>query len=139
MKNTANKIGQNLHNRDNLNAAEFRQMMAERERAGGKFNNVSTLVDGYRFDSKKEAQYYGGLKMRKIGGAIKGFSVHPVYRLEINNVLICTYEADFEVLENDGTKTVVDVKGEATANLYTFRIKQNLMLALLGIKILVAK
>jgi len=36
-----------------------------------KYKNSKTIVDGHKFDSQKEARYYGTLKMRKLAGEIK--------------------------------------------------------------------
>jgi hypothetical protein len=40
-----------------------------------KFNNVKSEIDGHTFDSKKEAEFYGSLKIKKNAGLIKDFKL----------------------------------------------------------------
>lgn len=54
-----------------------------------KYKNVKTVVDGITFDSKKEANYYGVLKMRKLAGEIDDFQCQAAFYLAINNIPIC--------------------------------------------------
>lgn len=100
-----------------------------------KFGNIHTEVDGIRFDSKKEAEYYGKLKLRvKIGQLLK-FDRQVAYPLIVNGEKIAEYRADFVLYHPDGTTTVVDVKSKATEGLAVFRIKKALMWAIHRIKI----
>lgn len=100
-----------------------------------KFGNIHTEVDGIRFDSKKEAEYYGQLKIRKKAGLIKDFELQKTFKIEVNGVHICDYRCDFVIYFPDGQISVVDVKSKATENLAAFRIKKALMLAVHNIKI----
>jgi len=95
-----------------------------------KYNNTPTVVDGIKFDSKKESQYYGRCKMLKKAGEITKIECHVSFPLIVNGVLICTYEADFVLYYPDGTFRVKDVKSEATEGLAVFRLKKALMLAI---------
>lgn len=101
----------------------------------GKFKSVRIKVDGVLFDSKKEAEYYGTLKLRMKAGDIKSFRRQVRYRIVINEILITTYVADFVEENWDGSKRVIDVKSEFTKTLAPYRMKRQLMLALYGIKI----
>lgn len=95
-----------------------------------KYNNTPTVVDGIKFDSKKESQYYGYCKMLKQAGEVTKIECHVPFPLIVNGVLICTYEADFVLYYPDGTVRVKDVKSKATEGLAVFRLKKALMLAI---------
>lgn len=94
-----------------------------------KYNNQKTIVDGIKFDSKKEAEYYCQLKLLKQAGEIKDFGMQQKYELlptfKKNGAThrSITYIADFVITNNDGTVDVVDVKGIETQ---VFRIKKKL-------------
>lgn len=119
---------------------QYRQYVAEKKAngKGKKFSNKKTVVDGRKFDSEKEAKYYGTLKLRQRIGEITSFEHHKVYKLEINGMLICTYEADFVITNLDGTQLIIDVKSEATEKLPVFALKRKLMFAIHGIQVIVA-
>jgi len=74
------------------------------------------MVDGIKFDSKKEAEYYCQLKTTKQGGKIKDYRLQPRYELQPafkkngKKYRAITYIADFEIINNDGTTEVVDIK-----------------------------
>ena len=71
-----------------------------------KYHNKKTIIDGIKFDSKKEADYYIKLKMLEKAGKIKDL------RLQVEFVLLETirvgektyrktkYVADFTYLDN---------------------------------------
>lgn len=75
-----------------------------------KYGAVKTKVDGYTFDSKKEAEYYCELKARHQAKDIRGFCMQPTFPL----VPGLKYKADFIVFNNDGTTDIIDVKGFKT-------------------------
>ena len=123
-----------------------------------KYNNKKVMVDGIKFDSKKEAVRYKELKMLEKAGII-----HDVQR-QVKYVLIpaqyeltskvyvkgnnkgkpkkgkliereCAYYADFVYTEN-GKTVVEDVKGYRDGQAYNlFTIKRKLMLYVHNIKI----
>jgi len=95
-----------------------------------KYGNQPTVIDGIKFDSKKEAQYYGQCKMLKKAGEIVKIECHVPFPLIVNGVKICEYEADFVLYYPDGSFMVKDVKSEATEGLAVFRLKKALMLAI---------
>ena len=87
-----------------------------------KFNAKKTVVDGIKFDSKIESQYYLHLKKEKEKGLIEDFSLQPAYELQpkfeymgVKRVAI-KYVADFIVQYNDGSEIIIDVKGQPTAD-----------------------
>ena len=94
-----------------------------------KYNNKKVIVDGIKFDSQKEAEYYCRLKLLKQAGEIKDFGLQPRYVLqpgfEKNGEKFkpITYIADFVITNNDGTTDVVDIKGVETQ---IFKIKRKL-------------
>lgn len=50
-----------------------------------KYHNRKTVIDGIKFDSKKEADYYCELRIRRMAHEIAGFDMHPLcYRKPIN-------------------------------------------------------
>ena len=75
-----------------------------------KFNAVRTEVDGIKFDSKKEAAYYGQLKLRKMSGEIVFFLRQVPFHLPGG----VTYRVDFQEFHADGTIKFTDVKGMQT-------------------------
>ena len=75
-----------------------------------KYHNRKVEIDGIKFDSKKEADYYSELKLRLKAGEIKGFCRQAEFILAPN----LRYKADFIVFNNDGTAEIIDVKGFKT-------------------------
>lgn len=93
-----------------------------------KFNNTPTEVDGIRFASKREARYYGMLKIRQNLGEIERLELQPKYECTVNGKRVCTYIADFRF--NDLTlkrRRVIDVKGVKTQ---AYKLKKKLVEAL---------
>ena len=94
-----------------------------------KYNNQKTIVDGIKFDSKKEAEYYCQLKLLKQAGEIKDYRLQPRYELQpafeknSKKYRAITYIADFAIINNDGTTEVVDIKGVETQ---VFKIKKKI-------------
>lgn len=82
--------------------------------------NVKTVIDGIKFDSKKEAERYCELKILKRIGEIKDFTLQPCYLLvkaqKKNGVQFnkLEYFADFLVTYPDGHEEIEDVKGRRT-------------------------
>ena len=96
--------------------------------SANKFNAQPTTVDGIRFASKREARYYGMLKIRQNLGEIERLELQPKYEITVNGKRICTYIADFRF--NDLTlkrRRVIDVKGAKTP---LYRLKKKLVEAL---------
>ena len=75
-----------------------------------KYNANKVEIDGIKFDSQKEADYYCELKLRLAAKDIKGFCRQPEFVLAKN----LRYKADFIVFNNDGTSEIIDVKGMQT-------------------------
>jgi len=79
-----------------------------------KYGNTAVILDGIRFASKREAARYGELKLLQRAGEIHELRLQPRFPLKVNDKLVCTYVADFEYHEKDGTRVVEDAKGHRT-------------------------
>lgn len=94
-----------------------------------KYNSKKVEIDGIKFDSKLEAEYYEYLKLLKQSNGIKNFILQPKYKLldrfekDGKKYREMNYIADFEVLHNDDGREIIDVKGFETAD---FKIKRKL-------------
>lgn len=97
-----------------------------------KYHNRKTVIDGIKFDSKKEADYYCELRIRRMAHEIAGFDMQvpfilqEAYKRQGKNVQAIKYIADFVVTYPDGRKEVVDVKGLRTE---VYKLKKKLLLA----------
>ena len=100
-----------------------------------KYGNKKTVVDGHKFDSKLEAEYYQLLKFKKAQGHIQDFKLQPRYTLQETfkrdgkTYRSITYVADFEIMQNDGSVVVADCKGMMTD---VFKIKAKIFTKLYG-------
>jgi hypothetical protein len=85
-----------------------------------KYGNKKTIVDGIKFDSKKEAQRYCDLKMllnhRDIEDLVlqPRFDICPTHKWNGKTQRKKSYVADFKYTMN-GVEIVEDVKGMRTA------------------------
>lgn len=120
----------------NLEALGLSGSQGERLGSGqtAKYGNRRIGIDGYTFDSEKEAKRYRILAPLAQVGCISEFEVHPLYRLEVNGILIARYRPDFRY-RLEGALVVEDVKSEPTRKKYSYRLKVKLMLALYDITI----
>lgn len=82
-------------------------------------------VQGIRFDSKMEGEYYQELLLMKKYGEIKDFSCQPKFVLQEKPKV--SYIADFLITDLDGSQRVIDIKGVETS---TFRVKLKLFQAI---------
>lgn len=121
-----------------MNVEDYKKLVKKTK--SSKFNNVKSEIDGYKFDSKKESEFYGSLKIKKQAGLIKGFKMQVPYEIIINNIRIANYFLDFLVENNDGTIEYIDIKGkDKKTNKFiktgVFALKKRLVEAIYGIKI----
>lgn len=87
-----------------------------------KYFNKKVIVDGIKFDSKKEAKRFQELMILKKSGLIKELELQPVFELQepyTNNkgekVRAITYKADFIYFDIHLDRYIVeDVKGYKT-------------------------
>lgn len=75
-----------------------------------KYSAVRTETDGIKFSSKKEAAYYGKLKLRKQSGEVIQFLMQVPFHLPGG----AKYVVDFLEFHEGGTVHAVDVKGMTT-------------------------
>lgn len=94
-----------------------------------KYGSRKIEIDGHVFDSKKEAEYYQQLKLRKMAGEIKDFELQPEFVLQEGfkkngkTYREIKYLADFKVIYPDGSIEIIDIKGMETQ---VFRLKHKL-------------
>lgn len=83
-----------------------------------KYGNKKTTLDGYTFDSKKEAMYYLNLKQLKQKGTVLAFDIQPTFKFPMG----FSYRADFKIIWANGKSEIIDVKGMKTA-IYKLKLK----------------
>lgn len=115
-----------------LTRQEAKAILSKPKRS--KYNAQKTVVDGIKFDSKREAEYYAELKLREKAGEVVGVELQRAFALIGNNgMLIATYKADFCFWDNIADRfRCIDVKGVETKD---FKLKKKMMLGLLGINV----
>lgn len=86
-----------------------------------KFGNVKTELDGIKFDSIKESEYYAELKLAERAGQIKEIKLQPRFTLQEKFTDLdgehhrkVEYVADFDITYSNGRREIVDVKGHKT-------------------------
>lgn len=98
-----------------------------------KYRAVKTIIDGIKFDSKKEGRRYQDLKILEKSGHVKDLELQPRYDLIINGVKCGFYKADFRYIDTTRNILIVeDVKGMLTP---VYRLKKKLMKAIHNIDI----
>lgn len=96
-----------------------------------KYGNVKTELDGFLFDSKREAHRYWELKMLERAGEISDLELQPQFPIVINQKKVATYIADFRYKEK-GQVVIEDAKGMRTD---VYILKKKIVEALYSIKI----
>jgi len=98
-----------------------------------KYRNKKTIIDGIKFDSKKEAARYQELKLMEKAGIIHDLELQPEFSILPK---ICwnqrtlrerKYRADFKYIEH-GAQVVEDVKSKITAAHPVYTLKRHLFL-----------
>lgn len=85
-----------------------------------KYGAKNTVIDGHKFDSKMEAEYYLFLKRFMSYGKVKSIELQPVFELQPKfkygneNIQSIKYILDFKVEYADGHIEYVDIKGMQT-------------------------
>jgi hypothetical protein len=96
---------------------QISEPITEAKISKNKYGAVPTIVDGIRFDSKREARYYEQLKLRKAAGEVLYFLRQVPIHLPGGTRLV----VDFQEVHADGSLHYIDVKGRETA---AFKIKR---------------
>lgn len=100
-----------------------------------KYHNKKTVLDGIKFDSKKEANRYAELKLMKNAGEIWGLILQPRYTIiegfeyKGKKIRKSEYVADFAYYEKGQEYVIEDVKSDFTRKDPTYRLKKKLLLA----------
>ena len=103
----------------------------------GKYKAQKTVVDGIKFDSKKEANRYIELKKLLKAGKIKNlryqvpFELQPKFKIGSKTILPIKYIADFVYIDENGIEIVEDVKSPATIT-QAYKIKRKLFAYVYG-------
>ena len=97
-----------------------------------KYKNKKVEVDGHKFDSQMEKEYYDMLLELKEKGIVVDFQMQVAYLLQekfkhemLGNIREINYKADFVVEYADGHVEVIDVKGTLTTE---FKLKRKMLL-----------
>ena len=104
---------------DAINAKRGAAMPAHRP-PKSKYRNVRTVIDGEKFDSKREANYWLLLKAREKAGEISSLKRQVEFPLYCaagdRGIQVAVYVADFWYLDSGGKCAlhVVDAKGHRT-------------------------
>lgn len=104
----------------------------------GKYNNRGFTLDGAFFHSEAEANRYLQLKVLEAQNKIAQLERQVPYRIQIDGINICTYNADFRYFVRDhigsiSSIVIEDVKGLPTAE---YRLKKKLVEAKHKIRII---
>lgn len=104
-----------------------------------KYHSKKVIIDGIKFDSKREGEYYQKLKILEEKGIINSLELQKEYLLQDKFVINgktrrkITYRADFSyVSTEDGRLHVVDVKGFRTE---LYKLKKKLFEYKYGVEI----
>lgn len=107
-----------MNDEEHWNIDQYKKYM-NNKKGNNKYRATKTSIDGKKFDSIKEAEFYQNLKLRLRSGDIKGFCLQPVFILADR----LQYRADFIVFNNDNTYEIIDVKGYKTEG---YKIKKKI-------------
>ena len=106
-----------------------------------KYHNKKVIIDGIKFDSKKESQYYAILKVLEKAGKIKDLKLQVPFVLietfKLNNKTYrkMQYICDFTYFDDKDKLHVIDVKSEVTRKDKTYQLKKKLLAWKYGIEI----
>lgn len=94
-----------------------------------RYTSYKPVIDGIKFDSLMEGQYYVYLKERLLKKEITNLTLQPSYTLQEaftkngKRFRPIIYIADFKYKDKEGNWIIVDVKGKETVE---FKLKQKL-------------
>ena len=97
-----------------------------------KYHNTKIIIDGIKFDSKKEGNRYKELKLLEKAGIIDNlklqvpFEVQPSFKYKNKTIRAITYKADFVYFNNEKNKMIIeDTKGMKTE---VYKLKRKMMM-----------
>lgn len=96
-----------------------------------KYRNRKTALDGYTFDSLKEATRYQELRLLERAGLIRDLALQvSLDCYGANGERVCQYVADFRYVDLEhGRQVWEDVKGGAATMTRLYRLKKKLLAA----------
>ena len=115
-----------------MSAPRFRDPAVRRR---SKYRNVRTVIDGFKFSSKKESSRYVELKYLQSKGLVSHLRLQPKFPLVVNGVRVANYFGDFAYVDCDGNPILEDVKSGPTRTA-AYVLKKKLVKAIYGIEIL---
>lgn len=65
-------------------------------------------LDGHVFESVAMARRYAELKVALAAGKIEELKVWPIYDLQVNDVHLCNYKAEFEYIDRATSAKIVE-------------------------------
>lgn len=98
-----------------------------------KYRNKEIIIDGIRFQSRKEGLRYKELKLLQRAGLIYNlkmqttFELQPSFKRNGKTIRAITYKADFDYYTKDGRHVVEDVKSKATEKDKVYRLKRKML------------
>lgn len=102
-----------------------------------KYRNEPVVIDGVRFDSKRESIRWHVLRLLERAGDIKDLKRQVRHQLVAHGQPICVFVADFDYFDNATKQPVTeDVKGVETD---VFKLKAKLFAAQYGREIRVTR
>lgn len=117
---------------DGIVAAMARREAAEEKPKRAKYGNRRVEVDGMKFDSQHEADYYlTNLMILYRAGLLKLLARQVPFDLPGG----IRYIADFVTVDREGNVSVIDAKSEATRKNRVYINKKKQMKAIWGIEI----
>ena|ERR1700722_19227856 len=93
-----------------MTIAQYKQFDKLKKPKKHKYNAKQTIIDGIKFPSKKEAEYYKDLKIQKQNGNIEYFLRQVPFHLPGNIKYLC----DFMIVDVCNRIHFIDVKGRDT-------------------------
>jgi len=116
-----------------LSENQARKLLGDKypEPKKSKYHSRKTTIDYITFYSKKEADYYCQLKLRKQAGDIIDFELQPefvlqeAYKRNGKTIRAIKYRADFRIIHKNFDVEIVDVKGHKTKE---YKIKKKMLL-----------
>ena len=104
-------------------------MITQQKVRMNKYHNVKTVVNGIKFDSRKEAERYNELKMLERCGVISNLELQKKFEIcpkKYANKRARYYVADFVYVEN-GQKVIEDTKSFITKKNAVYSLKKALV------------
>ena len=118
---------------ESISIAEYKKAVKK----PNKFKAIKTVVDGIKFDSKREAKRWGELRLLEMDGQIAKLNRQVRFDLIVNGVKVGRLTVDFTYVEN--RKLVAeDSKGfrkQTDTNYQLFKLKAALVKAIYGIEV----